>query len=407
MKKISFIVFICFIALTGNSQEAELSKLAFNGYLTLMPQYQWSKGVLGMPDTYLSQNLVHNRINFHYYATDNISLSAQFRNRFMSGDSILLGNFTDGFKSDMYYLPLSYYEKMGSNGVLAITIDRLYLNYVKDKLEIKIGRQRINWGQTFAWNPNDIFNSYSYFDFDYVERPGADAVRIQYYTGLTSQLDFAAKIDENDNITAAGLFRFNVHNIDMQILAGYYNTGEADYLKEKDFVGGFSFTTDFKGLSIRSETSYFHPEKSSANQQELIMSSLGFDYTFSNDLYLISEFLFLSKVNMSLTGGLSDLYTSNLNVKNLSFAKYNGMVQLSYPLTDLMNTSLSAMVFSDNNLAGFYTGPSIDYSIAQNVDLSFIAQYFQFEIEETLPVIGNQTISFKTLMGFLRMKWSF
>ena len=34
------------------------------------------------------------------------------------------------------------------------------------------GRQRINWGQTFVWNVNDVFNAYSYFDFDYKERPG-------------------------------------------------------------------------------------------------------------------------------------------------------------------------------------------------------------------------------------------
>lgn len=32
-----------------------------------------------------------------------------------------------------------------------------------------------------AWNPNDWFNTYNYFDFDYEERPGTDAIRVRVY----------------------------------------------------------------------------------------------------------------------------------------------------------------------------------------------------------------------------------
>ena len=34
-----------------------------------------------------------------------------------------------------------------------------------------------------VWNPNDLFNAFSFVDFDYEERPGSDALRIQKYTG--------------------------------------------------------------------------------------------------------------------------------------------------------------------------------------------------------------------------------
>ena len=104
------------------------------------------------------------------------------------------------------------------------TIDRLWLDLHYDKFQITLGRQRINWGQTFVWNPNDIFNAYSYFDFDYVERPGSDAIRFQYFPSSSSVAEVALKVDDENDITAAGLWRFNLWNYDIQFLAGLMNS---------------------------------------------------------------------------------------------------------------------------------------------------------------------------------------
>ena len=69
------------------------------------------------------------------------------------------------------------------------TFDRLFIEWNKEKWNIRIGRQRINWGINLAFNPNDIFNAYNFLDFDYEERPGVDAARVQYYYGSFSGLD--------------------------------------------------------------------------------------------------------------------------------------------------------------------------------------------------------------------------
>ena len=94
-------------------------------------------------------------------------------------------------------------------------------------------RQRINWGQTLVWNPNDIFNAYSYFDFDYIERPGSDAIRLQYYPDYSSAIEMAVKADyENkiqqplftDSINGDMIFSFlqdiSIVRILLQALAG-------------------------------------------------------------------------------------------------------------------------------------------------------------------------------------------
>ena len=78
---------------------------------------------------------------------------------------------------------------------LNTTIDRLWVDFNYGKLQVRAGRQRINWGQTLIWNPNDIFNAYSFFDFDYIERPGSDAVRVQYYPGSSSSVEAAVKVN--------------------------------------------------------------------------------------------------------------------------------------------------------------------------------------------------------------------
>ena len=97
------------------------------------------------------------------------------------------------------------------------TIDRLWLDLHYNKFQVTIGRQRINWGQTFVWNPNDIFNAYSFFDFDYVERPGSDAVRLQYFPSSSSAAELAVKVDDENDITAAGLYRFNRWGYDIPV----------------------------------------------------------------------------------------------------------------------------------------------------------------------------------------------
>ena len=76
-------------------------------------------------------------------------------------------------------------------------IDRAWVDYTLGKLQVRAGRQRINWGVNLVWNPNDIFNTFSYFDFDYEERPGTDAVRVQYYTGTTSSAELVYKPGPN------------------------------------------------------------------------------------------------------------------------------------------------------------------------------------------------------------------
>lgn len=404
-RKIHISIF-CLLVISLAIQAQE--KWNFNGYLSGMPQYAWSTFKTDSLSQFerQSQYLLHNRLNFDWYPSDKITGTAQFRNQLMYGDFTKNSVFENGFQTESYFLPLTYLHNFGDAGLLSISTDRLWLQYTHNKLEVKLGRQRINWGQTFVWNPNDIFNAYNFFDFDYVERPGADAVRAIYYPSYTSSVDLAVKVDSGANVTAAGLFRFNKWGSDFQVIGGYYS--QASTVKttsgkvESDYMGGLGITSDMKGISLRTEASYFQPTTESADQNDLFLWSMGLDYSLKNELYLSGEYFYSSRVNLPSGNNIMAMYSGPLTVKNLAFATHNAFLQASYPITPLLKVTLSGMYFADETITGYFIGPYMDYSILDNLDLSLYFQYFDYNIK--LMVIDVKS---NTSFAFLRLKWSF
>ncbi|CAN0327173.1 unnamed protein product, partial [Chrysoparadoxa australica] len=146
------------------------------------------------------------------------------------------------------YFDLSWMPINNDNLVIHTMIDRLYFEWNKNDWEVSLGRQRINWGMNLAWNPNDLFNAYSFFDFDYEERPGSDALRIRKYTGYASEIDFAIKAgDDIADITTALKYQINKWNYDIQFIGGLMKnnvaigTGWAGNLWNAGFKGELTY----------------------------------------------------------------------------------------------------------------------------------------------------------------------
>jgi hypothetical protein len=171
-----FIIGILILLLQPLMGQDEPSKWAINGYLKQMQTYllfndsyfdlQQSK----MVDTFLLDNLFHNRVNIRYYASDKLTLRADIRTRIFYGDLVRqapdYGALIDNVNND--YLDLSLVLIDGSSLVLHTMLDRLYMEYVSGSWEIRLGRQRINWGINTVWNPNDVFNAFAFtFALDY------------------------------------------------------------------------------------------------------------------------------------------------------------------------------------------------------------------------------------------------
>jgi hypothetical protein len=139
------------------------------------------------------QNTTQLRTNLFYYPEDNITTSAQARTLLvLQENSDLLRQFQSALNTTgSYYFDLKL-EWLKNDDAYGFTeIDRLYLDWVYKDWEVIFGRQRIAWGTCLVWNPTDFFNPFDILDFDYEERPGTDAVHVQYYTGPLSQFNAA------------------------------------------------------------------------------------------------------------------------------------------------------------------------------------------------------------------------
>ena len=176
-RNILTLLLIIAFQLAFSQDEDQPSKFDFNGYITNMQSVMYEDA----NEIWLTDNLIHNRLNLFWYPSEHFTGTIQVRNRFMYGDQIRFdedGTYAHGLDEDGGLFDLTTNLFSEQSFLLNSTIDRFWMSYERGKMNIKIGRQRINWGQCFAWNPNDIFNVYSFFDFDYEERPGSDAIRL-------------------------------------------------------------------------------------------------------------------------------------------------------------------------------------------------------------------------------------
>ncbi len=391
MIRFKYIAIICglFVLSSLDAQDDKrIKSWTLNGYISSM---QSVIIIDSIKDYWITDYLLHNRLNFHWFPNKSLSAKIELRNRFMYGDQMkgdTEGKYKKSLEDDRGMIDMAWNIASDKSYILNTMVDRAYIQYAYQKLEVSIGRQRINWGQTFVWNPNDIFNTYSFFDFDYPERPGSDAVRIQYFTGMVSVAEIALKSDSAGNITAAALFRFNKYNYDIQVLGGILN--------EEDVALGLGWSGNIKNMALRGEMSYFHPYRNYKDTTGLYFLSVGLDYSFSNSLYLQFEAFYRQMPAGFDVNDFMEFYSGPLSVKNLSFTEYNLFMQASYPLNPLFNGNLAVMYFPKLN--GYYVGPSVSYSLMDNLDFSFYLQLFSGKFGDNRQYFN---------LGFLRFQYSF
>ena len=382
MKK--YLIAVLFLLLHSNSLISQEKKsITLNGYLTTMQSVMFDS----LSGPFMNENLLHNRLNFKGYLNSNVSFAAEFRNRLFTGDLVRLGKYYTGLiGADQGMVDMSWNIVEKQSFLLNTTVDRLWLDFHFSKIQATIGRQRINWGQTFVWNPNDIFNAYSFFDFDYIERPGSDAVRLQYFPSSSSVAELAVKVDSDNDVTAAGLYRFNKWGYDIQFLAGLVN-GE-------DIVIGTGWSGAIGSVSFRGEASWFDHYEDFPGDESTFLITTGFDKIFKNNSMAQVQVMYCN--NPLELNNFNSFYSGNLSAKDLAFSRFSAFGSFTWAASPLLNLTFSAMWLPD--LEGYFAGPSLDYSLAENLDFSLIWQHFNAVMNREKSRIN---------LSFLRLKYSF
>lgn len=358
-------------------------KFSFDGYISQMGTFQkLTDSTPFMPDYTL-----HNRLNFAWFPSNRVTIQLQIRNQFLWGKSIskqfiLPQNFT----LDRGLIDLNHNWTNGDNYLLNSQIDRASVQWEKDKFEITLGRQRINWGRTLVWNPNDIFNAYSYYEFDYTEKPGSDALKMVYYSGTAASTELVLKSDSTRKISVGMLTKWNRLGYDFQVLAGT--------ISDEDVFAGFGWEGSLEKFSFRGEVTYYHPQTNLSDSLGVFLASVGTDISFDNQLMLQSEFLYNDKKTRTT---IYQMMATPQTAKSLSVSEYNLFINATYPVSPVFSLYGSAMYYADQK--GLFLMPGCDISFADNVNLSAIYQYFNVEL------VKNQRIDYHAF--FVRLKWNF
>jgi hypothetical protein len=354
--------------------------VSFNGYVKDLRAI-----VIDQLGNTSSQAWFHNRMNFRYDINSNLTAKLQLRNRLFYGE--ILKNAPTLGKSldfDPGSIDMSFNILDKSSVVLNTFVDRMWINYSNEKWDLSIGRQRINWGQNIVWNPNDLFNVLNYADFDYEERPGSDAVRIQRYLKNMSQVEFAYKhSDSLEGMVIASMYRFNKKTYDIQFIGGkYFN----------DIALGLGWAGNLKNASFKGEMTYFEPIDSG---NQTFVASISLDGSIAGNWYLTGSSLYNSQGTSDLNLLSSLTGNSNLSVKTLMPNKYSLFFSGAKQLGDLVSFNLAGIYAIDLN--GLFLMPSLSYSIRDDIDLSLVGQsYF----------VNTGSLKNPINSIFLRFRWS-
>ncbi|HEY9113392.1 MAG TPA: hypothetical protein VIN10_01750, partial [Bacteroidales bacterium] len=361
------IILLLLICSTSTAQTTP-KKIRFSGFLEYLNNTWIPDGevyqTLGI-DEWQMQGSAYNRLNFWYAPTNNLEFYVGMRNNFIFGPMVT--TYTDLFDLaglsysnlvtyDPGFLDLTFTIADSKSYILYTNFDRANVKWTLDKFELTAGRQRINWGQNLIWNPNDIFNAYNFFDFNYVERPGSDAVLMELYTGDFSSIQLAGKLsyiqvaedtsvlilNEELKLTAAAMYRFSKWNYDWQAFGG---------VMETDVTAGLGWAGSIAGAGFTGEVSWFRNTDNFSDTSVVIVASIGANYTFKNSIFINFSAIYnsagkidsVNAIGTGFLGSFSNIYSSSLNAKNLTRARLDLFGQISYPATPLINIDLACI----------------------------------------------------------------
>ncbi|MGD9160696.1 MAG: hypothetical protein PVG39_19925 [Desulfobacteraceae bacterium] len=392
--KISFLLLILSCPLQAQTSSYEIS-----GYIKYLSSVSDYPGVEGT----LYDQFVHTRVNTAWYPSDSLRGEMDIRVRVFYGDSIKkLHGFSEEVKTDYEFtnLDAELWDRKKSIGYGQI--DRLWLDYTKKDLQVTLGRQRIAWGTSLVWNVIDLFNPKSVLDFDYEEKPGADAIRLQYYTGAVSKAELSVSPGKDKEHSAvAALYSVNISGYDFYGIAGVRNNrwvaggAWAGYVLDGGFRGEVLVSQSPDRNASQDHSLLPVPDGSIfASHRTVVSFVLSGDYTFSNTFYIHAELLYNSNGKRENAG----LYEQEaIDAGMLSPARWSIYQEFAYDINPLTRATLYGMYNPDDNSSIIV--PMLSRSVSTNLDLLFIGFLPSGDQNTEFGVYGKSI--------YLRLKYSF
>src|SRR6056297_34388 len=248
--------------------------------------------------------------------------------------------------------------------------DNIFFQYRFERFDLTVGKQQINFGSGYAWNPTDVFNVKSLIDPG-EEKSGHKALRIDYPLSLSSRFLFLYDLeDKYDDPGVLLQYKTNLGHFDYSITFADRYLYRVDHnsfstLRYRRKMAGLSVVGEAFGLGVWFEGAYNWIDGND-NFYEFVV---GWNYTWQNSFYLLVEYF-------HSTQGYSDSGNYDLNGwmrfisgEISSLSRDNLYLYCSYPWNDLTTVGLAvASSISDGSMVLI---PTVEYSLFNDIYLEF------------------------------------
>jgi hypothetical protein len=369
---------------TGFSQADSLRKWQWKGFIKDMT----GGYAFGCFDETAYSRLLHNRITLTSDLTSQLSVRVDVRNRIMSGSLMRkTPGWADAMDPKQGLIDMSF-RWIDQRDVLFLSeIDRLQMTWSRETWDLTAGRQRINWGINNVWNPNDLFNTYNFLDFDYEERPGADALRFRYFGKEDKTFEVAWKPGKvSGEHVAALMYRFNHKGFDHQFMSGIFH---------RDLVVGMGWAGSIGETGFKGEWSYFHPIQRFTDTSGILSGSLMFDRTFPENQYASASIWYTNRP----AGMGGSLLNSTMRLTPKTLFPYKFAMHAAYVKSFGSGFALTASIVFAPEKSTFIILPSL----SREIDASW-------DVDLTVQTLLSNNVGACAMSGaaaFLRLKHSF
>lgn len=351
------VLMLSFIPVSSGAAQS----LQAGGYLVLQPVHIQSEDIQSREVNSWWDYRFQQRLNLGLELTEELSLVSESRLRFFAGDLVRqVPDYARIIAADDGLVKAGWLLTERSDWFMHLMADRLYLAYTTENVTLTAGRQRIHWGLGMLTNPNDVFNVYSLYDFDHPERPGTDAVRLQYYLDWSEHIEIAFS-PNRDNVylsTAGILYAFNRREVDYQVLAGVY--------QKKIFLGG-GWAGSLLNAGFKGEITSYWSGNPFQHDVVTLVAAVSAEYMFGSGLFVVSEVVW-----NSLPGRATGILFTDLRPDSPTLTQWQGALSISKQLNPLVTAGATVVGYPDERAVFF--SPTLTLSLHEDLDFSLVMQ---------------------------------
>jgi hypothetical protein len=237
--------------------------------------------------------------------------------------------------------------------------DRFYVQASVGSVDIRLGRQPISFGHGMLFNPMDLVQPFSFATIDSEYKPGVDAMRVDGYIGMSSQITGAlvyAGDWESDGLIAI---------INGNTTVGWTDISAFYGMVRGDQVLGTGFVSSIGSVGIHADVTYTMPEQ----EDPFVRTVLGWMWkpyeraTLNGELYM--QTLGAESVDDYFTFASSERFARG---ELWLLGRYYGSLSFSQEVTPLVFANISVITnFMDSSAM---ITPSLQVSVSDEVQLN-------------------------------------